>query len=262
MTPEERRQRIVSVVRDRERVSVDALAGMLDASRETIRRDLSELDALGWLRKHHGGASAVEPALSEALREGPFRERMRDALPAKRAIARTAISLFQPGDSLFIDTGTTTLVFAEELARARELTIITNSTKIAALAGRGEGNQVFLLGGRYRDDGGESLGPIAVDQARRFHAMHAVLTVGALDAAGIMDFDPEEAEIARVMTEQARDVTVLADSGKFGRSALFKVATLEAVTRLVTDAAPPRETEAALREAGVKTVLAGNREDL
>jgi DeoR family glycerol-3-phosphate regulon repressor len=256
MTPEDRRTRIVELVRARERVTVDALADLLDASRETIRRDLSELDQRGWLRKFHGGATLPEPGLYGRAEEGPFSERMRENTAAKRAIARRAISLFQPGDSLFIDTGTTTLLFAEEVARSHDLTIITNSAQIAALAARGDGNKVFLIGGRYRDAGAENLGAIAVDQVQRFHTLHAVLTVGAIDDCGISDFDEEEAELARAMIKQARRVTVLADASKFTRSSLFAVAPLTEVSRIVTDAAPSGAMERSLLAAGVDVISA------
>ncbi|BCJ90403.1 DeoR family transcriptional regulator [Terrihabitans soli] len=255
MTPEDRRNRIVELVRARERVTVDALADLLDASRETIRRDLSELDARGWLRKFHGGASLPEPGLYGRSEEGPFSERMRQNTAAKRAIARRAISLFRPGDSLFIDTGTTTLLFAEEIARSRDLTVITNSAQIASLVARGEGNSVFLIGGRYREAGAENLGTMAVEQVRRFHALHAVLTVGAIDESGISDFDEEEAELARAMIERARRVTVLADASKVACSSLFAVAPLPGVHRLITDAAPSGAMEKALVSAGVDVVL-------
>ncbi|WP_020188023.1 DeoR/GlpR family DNA-binding transcription regulator [Methylopila sp. 73B] len=256
MRPDERRERIVAMVLERERVSVDALADALDASRETIRRDLAELDGQGRLRKLHGGATLPGLSLYEPDREGPFQARLAENAAAKRAVARAAIGLFRPGDTLFVDTGTTTLLFAEELSRARGLTVITNSAAIAALASRGEDAQAFLLGGEYRDGGAECLGAMAIDQIRRFHAVHAVLTVGAVHEAGVLDYDAREAEIARAMVAQARAVTVLADASKFDRSAPFVVAPLEAISRIVTDAVPVGPIADALVAAGVEVVAA------
>ncbi|MCK0196622.1 DeoR/GlpR family DNA-binding transcription regulator [Ancylobacter sp. 6x-1] len=257
MTPRQRRDRIVELVRQHERMSVDALAEQLAASRETIRRDLAELDGRGWLRKVHGGASLPEPGSQGRVAEGPFSERLRENGPAKRAIARRAAALFRPGDSLFVDTGTTTLCFAEELALARGLTVITNSTPIAALAARGEGSTVFLIGGRYRESGGENLGPIAIEQLQRFHALHAVLTIGAIGRDGVSDFDEAEAEIARMMIRQARSVTVLADGSKFAGAGIFSVAPLAEIDRLVTDAPPPAAMADRLIADGVEVLLAG-----
>lgn len=257
MRPDDRHERIVALVRERERVSVEALSGDLQASRETIRRDLTELDRLGRLRKVHGGAVLPDPALLESAREGPFQSRLVENVAAKRMIARRAVRLFQPGETLFVDTGSTTLLFAEELAHADGLTVVTNSAAIAALAARGRDSRVFLVGGAYRSDAGQNVGPLAVEQIGRFHADHAVLTVGAASAVGFLDYDLDEADVARAMLRQAKSATVLADASKFERSGLFKVATFDAVARLVTDRSPPAPLTEALVGAGVEIVLAG-----
>ncbi len=256
MRPEERHERIVALVYSKERVSVAALASTLKASRETIRRDLTELDRRGRLRKLHGGATLPEPALLTPDREGPFQARLAQNAPAKRAVARRTARLFTPGETLFVDTGTSTLMLAEELAHACGLTVITNSAAIAALCARGRDNAVFLLGGAYRADGGESVGPLAVDQIGGFHADHAVLAVGAVTEAGLLDYDLDEAIVARAMIAQARSLTVVADASKFGRSGLFKIAPLTKVARLVCERAPPQALAAALRDAGVEVLIA------
>lgn len=237
-------------------MTVDALAELLGTSRETIRRDLTDLAERGRVRKIHGGATTAEPRFSEADVEGSFQGRLLENADAKRAIARRAIQLFQPGDTLFVDTGTTTLWFAEELSTATGLTVITNSAAIAAFAARGPSNSTFLVGGEYRADGMENLGPLAVEQISQFHAIHAVLAVGSVETVGILDFDLQEADVARAMIAQARSVTVLADASKFGRGGLIKVAGLDAVARVVTEAAPPDEIAGALNDAGTEVILA------
>jgi DeoR/GlpR family transcriptional regulator of sugar metabolism len=259
MRPEMRRERIEQVVRERARVTVDTLAELLGASRETIRRDLTDLAERGRVRKIHGGATLAETRHPETDGEGSFQARLLENADAKRAIARRAIQLFQPGDSLFIDTGTTTLRFAEELATATGLTVITNSAAIAGLAARGASNSTFLVGGEYRADGMENLGPFAVEQIANFHATHAVLAVGSIETVGILDFDVREADVARAMIAQARSVTVLADTSKFGRGGLIKLASLDAVARVVTEAEPPPDIAAALKEAGTELIFAQSR---
>lgn len=258
MRPNLRRERIEQMVRERERVTVDALAELLGTSRETIRRDLTDLAERGRVRKIHGGATLAEPrGVPEADIEGSFQGRLLEHAEAKRAIARRAIQLFEPGDTLFVDTGTTTLLFAEELAMASGLTVITNSASIAALAARGTSNSTFLIGGEYRAESTENLGPLAIDQISQFHAIHAVLAVGSIETVGILDFDLREADVARAMITQSRSVTVLADASKFGRGGLIKVAPLEAVHRVVTESEPPPAIADALEEAGVSVLKAG-----
>lgn len=256
MRPDARRERIVQIVRERERVTVDALAEVLGTSRETIRRDLTDLAERGRIRKIHGGATLTELRHLGPDIEGPFHARLLENIDAKRAIARRAVRLFEPGETMFVDTGTTTLLFAEELAEASGLTIITNSAAIAALAARGTSNTTFLIGGEYRPDGAENLGPLAVEQIGRFHAVHAVLAVGSVESVGFLDFDLGEADVARAMIAQARSVTVLADASKFGRGGLIKIAPLSAVDRVVTELEPPSEIAGALKDAGVSVILA------
>src|SRR5690348_456709 len=118
MKPEERRERIASMVRDASRASVDELAATLDISHETIRRDLAFLSARGIVRKVHGGAVDFRTAL-----ESPLHDRRSAARIEKLRIARRAAQLFRPGDSILIDSGTTTGYFAQELGKAGRFTV-------------------------------------------------------------------------------------------------------------------------------------------
>ncbi len=254
MTPEARRDGIVEIVNQKGKASVETLAGILNASRETIRRDLSELDRQGLVRKVHGGATAAEPLGFERL-EGALATRMTQNLLCKRAIAKKAAELLKPGDSLFIDTGSTTLIFAEELARIGGLTVITNSASIAAHAINGEDSRVFLIGGEYRRGGQESIGEMAVRQIGEFRATYAFLTVAAFNADGFMDQDLQQAQIARAMVKQAGRPVVLADSSKMNRLGIFEVVPSAAPVSLVTDAVSSA-LASELRERGVAIVLA------
>ncbi len=248
----DRHAKIVDTVAQKGRVSVEELARLYQVSHETIRRDLVNLDRARLLRRFHGGAAALS-----ADQEGPFSLRMTDHVEEKRRIARRAASLFSAGDSMFIDTGSTTQVFAEELAHVQGLTVITNCQRIAQALSRSQGTEVLLIGGSYRAEARECLGPLAVEQIRKLHAQHCVLTVAALDAAmGAMDFDIGEGEVARAMIERAERVTILADGSKFERRALMEVCELSAIDRLVSDRAPPPALAAALRAAQVEVIIA------
>lgn len=251
MKPHHRRERIVDLVRELTKISVDELAERMDTSKETIRRDLTLLADEGRIRKVHG--SALLPDLRE---ESAFHVRMKEAAAEKRSVGERAAELFDRGDSLFIDTGTTTLFFAEALVRKSGLTVITNSTMVAQALTRGNGeNKVFMLGGEYRGDAAENVGPLTIAQVAGFNAQHAVLTVGAITTQGVMDYSLEEVEVARAMVARAKFVTVVADSSKMEREALFSVCTLDKIDRLVVDRPPPPSLASALQEAGVEVVL-------
>jgi DeoR family glycerol-3-phosphate regulon repressor len=259
MKPEQRQDRILSALAEHRRLGVDQLANSLSVSAETIRRDLSLLARRGLLRKVHGGA-----ALIESSGEGSFQSRLGQQTAGKRRIARKAASLFGAGDTLFVDNGTTTLAFAEELATVAGVTVVTNGCHIAAamnrpsrLGSHQRRSSVFLLGGSFVADGAEAVGAMTHEQIRRFHAEHAVLTIGALDVArGAMDYDLGETDVARAMIEQARQLTIVADRSKLGRTALFEVCPLASIDRLITDAQPEGTLLDALLTAGVEVLTA------
>ena len=258
MKPVERRDRIVFLVSNHGRVSVEFLADQLSTSRETVRRDLSALAEAGRIRKFHGGATAITGE-SEPAVEAHFHARMGESIAEKRLIATRAAALFKDHDVLFIDSGSTTVFFAEALVSHRSLTVITNSILIAQTVARGDAsNTVFLLGGQYHEDLVENLGPMVVSQIAQFHARHLVLTIGSANAAGIFDFNIHEAEIARAMIERAEMVTVLADVSKFERSGIFKVCDLSRIDRIVLDKAPDPSLAFALNSAGVEVIVANS----
>jgi DeoR family glycerol-3-phosphate regulon repressor len=251
MKPLDRREKIVDLVRELTKVSVDHLAERLHASKETIRRDLTVLAEEGRIRKVHGSA-----LLPELRGESAWHVRLNESAAEKRRVGDRAAALFDSGDALFVDTGTTTLFFAEALARKAGMTVITNSILVAqALARDGGRNKVFLLGGEYRDEASENVGSLTIEQIARFSAQHAVLTIGAITVSGIMDYSLEEVEVARAMVERAKVVTVIADAAKMERQALFQVCELAQVDRLVINRMPEGELAAALRQAGVEIIL-------
>jgi DeoR family transcriptional regulator, glycerol-3-phosphate regulon repressor len=250
----DRHNEIVRLVHKTGEASVDELAHQLGVSRETMRRDLSDLDTSGRLRKFHGGARMRSNASAESSGEGPFTLRMGENTAAKRKIAYKASTMLAPGDSLFIDTGTTTLMLAEALVQLPPLVVITNSWRIAATLVGNAQHEVFLIGGAYGSDAGETLGQFAIEQIRKFRARHAFLTVGAIDHSTVMDFDAQETEIAQAMIERVETVTVLADSSKFGKQGIFEVAPWRAIGRLVCDQRPPPPIAAALEAAGTEIV--------
>jgi DeoR family glycerol-3-phosphate regulon repressor len=254
MTIKKRRSKLIEIVRRREKVSVEELATMLEASRETIRRDLTHLSEIGKILKVHGGAR-----MPHVMGEGSFKQRQSESIDAKMKIAQLAARLFHPGETLFVDTGSTTLFFAEAIANtnAKDLTFITNSTEIARTFATGDSaNRTFLLGGEFSADNSQTIGAVATKQIRSFRAHHAILTIGALDArSGAMDYNIDEAQIARAMVEQSESVTVLVDSSKLGALASFEVCPLITIDRLVTDKAPPEGILKELQTAGINVIF-------
>lgn len=248
-----RQAKIVEVIRKKEQASVVELAALLGISRETIRRDLTGLANSGKIQKVHGGA-----ALPRVFGEGSFQQRMSDNAEAKARIAVVASQMFSTGETVFVDTGSTTLYFAERLSEVSGLTIVTNSTEIAdTIASSASGNRTFLLGGEYSPGNRQTAGAMVAEQIRSFRAHHAVLTIGAMDGqTGAMDYNIEEAQVARAMIEQSESVTILVDNSKFNKLASFEVCPLSRIHRVVCDATPPDTLGEALVAAGAKITLA------
>ncbi len=245
--PAERRRLILELLRERGAVRVSALAAELGASEITIRRDLAALAAVGALERSHGGA--VLPAGREPL-VAPERA------AAKRVIGRAAAALVRPGETVFLNGGSTTLEVIRHLAVPA--TVITNNV-LAALEPLRE-VELILLGGHVRADpaGRTVVGPFAAELLRRTFAGRAILGVGGLAAeAGVTTPVAAEAEIATRMIEHTRGpVVIVADRSKVGAVADFAICSMERVDVLVTDAEPPEAERRAL--AGAEIVVAGS----
>jgi DeoR/GlpR family transcriptional regulator of sugar metabolism len=250
MKPDERQRQIAAIISQLGHQSVEALASRFAVSAETIRRDLAFLVETSAVQKVHGGARALRMHA-----EGSFEERMAEDATAKKMIGQKLAALIEPGETLFIDTGTTTLSCAEALKSVTGLTIITNSVRIAQAFGLSGDTKVILLGGRFAAGNGQSVGATTIAQIAEFRADRAILTPAAIDPeVGIMDSDLDEAQVARAMYTHARSTVVVAASSKFGRRAVHRVCRFQEVDILVTDQLATGALASLLHDAGV-TVL-------
>ena len=231
-------------------ISISLLADRLGVSSETVRRDVRPLARDGSVVRIHGAVG-----LAGQIGEAPFQRRMRENADAKQAIARTVARRISDGESVMFDTGTTTSFVARELIRHRGLTVITNSLDISRTLATINGNRVFMAGGELRKDSGAAFGSSVLEFVSRFSVRHAIISAGAVDAGGVMDFDVEEAELARIMLARAEQNIVVTDHSKFGRRGLVRIARLEKIAEIVTDRAPQGPLQQALDTSGTKVSL-------
>lgn len=255
MNQTDRQRAIVDLVRDEDVTRVTDLAGRLGVSDETIRRNVKGLVEGGLLMRSHGSVALTEPAT-----EPPFMRRMRVNASAKRALASAVAGLVQDGQTVMIDTGSTTAFVAEALAARKRLTVVTNSLEIARhLLGSGE-RRIYMAGGEMRADLAATVGPEAEGFIRRFRADLAILSIGGIDArAGFTDFDLEEARIARAMIESCERTIVAADDSKFGRRAPVSVCKPSEIGTVVTEAVPASDLNDWLSSQGVAVLTPANR---
>ncbi len=247
-----RQAAILRAVRGRGSASVAELARALDVSDETVRRDLAALVEEGLLVRFHGGV-----ALPTLPHEPSFGQRMATNAEAKQAIARRAAREVLNGDSVMLDTGSTTAYVGRALVDHRDLLVVTNCVDIARSLATRNGNRVYMAGGELRADDGAALGPSAAAFVSQFRVRLAILSVGAIsDALEMMDYDLAEAEFSRVVIDRAERVIVVADASKFGRQGLVRVCDADRIDMLITDSPPPPEAQARLEAAGVAIVVA------
>ncbi|MBI3899409.1 MAG: DeoR/GlpR transcriptional regulator [Gammaproteobacteria bacterium] len=240
MWQEQRYRCIRSLLATYQQVSTDQIVTELGVSRETVRRDLLELEALGELKRVHGGAIKVED-------EPPIEERVHTRVKFKRAIARLTASMVSSGQTLFIDAGSTTVILAEELAKLSGLTIITNSFDVAISMRNGreqrdKANELIVLGGVLDDRAPATVGSLTVAEIYRYRADIALLSPVGVDLEhGATNFDHQEADVARAMVAGAERVFILADYSKIGLASRVAYCPVKRIDLLITNSKAAEE---------------------
>lgn len=234
---EERRAHILEMVNARGRVTVTELAEELNVTQPTIRKDISSLDEQHKLRRTHGGALAARP-----LYETQIDTRRSANADGKARISQACLALIKENDSIFLDSGTTTLGIAEALAAeaeggrfGRSLNVLTNSVPVArALANIGTIHHT-LLGGQLRPIADSLVGPVALQAARQFTVNLAFIGVTGIAGDQFSVADLGEADLKRSLLGQAHRVVVPMDVSKMGLTDFVTLCRLDEISTLVTD---------------------------
>jgi DeoR family transcriptional regulator, fructose operon transcriptional repressor len=251
MFSEERRSRILELIRARKKVTVHELCQLLEVSPATVRGDLRDLDREGLLVRTHGGAleksqTGYEPICSQRSAN----------LTAKRAIAVAARRYVADGDTILLDTGTTTLELAQQLTPMQQLRVVTNDLEIARVLEGVSGVEVVLLGGTLRQGYHCTVGPTGVRALADLRVDSAFLATNSLSVeAGATTPDLQQAETKRAMCAIAGKVIMLCDSSKLGRASFARFADPSQIDILVTERMSEADG-AAWQEQGVEVVLA------
>ena len=216
MLAEERFAMILDLLAQKRSATVLELCDALDASESTIRRDLTQLDRQGLLKKVHGGATLVgRTVLAD---EPPMAAREEQSVEEKRLIARAAAAMITEKDFIFLDAGSTTLALARELSGpALDARYVTNGVAHARLLAQ-KGCRVFLVGGLLRPETEAIIGAAALHSLQQYNFTKAFLGANgvALDA-GFTTPDPEEAAVKAAVVRRAREAWFLVDDSKFAR---------------------------------------------
>lgn len=233
--------------------TVSELMRALNVSDETVRRDIKAMANKGLVERVHGGV-----ILPHLMREPAFQKRLDQNAEAKRAIARLAATQVRDGDSLMMDTGSTTAYVARALSDHHDLFLVTNCVEIARTVANGnKGSRVYVAGGELRADDGATFGVTALDFVRRFRTRYAIVSIGAIHLdGGLMDYHLPEAEFCQAVIAHAAHVIVVADHSKFENQAPVKVCDFQQIGTLITDKAPPEGIRRRLQDAEVRLLSA------
>ncbi|MBI2915016.1 MAG: DeoR/GlpR transcriptional regulator [Firmicutes bacterium] len=233
--------------------SIGFLSSELGVSETTIRRDLGKLQTKGLLSKTYGGATSN----SRARFELSFASRETEKEAEKQAIGAAAASLIDDGDTIIIDSGTTTMQVARFIGRRADLMVATTALNVALeLEGRA-GITVILTGGTLRAKTHALVNPLALDVLKQINADKAFVGVGGVSVeSGITSADFADAEVKRAIRAASQKLVVVADHSKFNRRAAALVFPLSGVDVLVTDDKAPPEELKRIREAGISVVVA------
>ncbi|HEY1721229.1 MAG TPA: DeoR/GlpR family DNA-binding transcription regulator [Magnetospirillaceae bacterium] len=255
MLERERHQLIQKLVDERSIIGVGDLVELLGASEATVRRDINAMAERGEIKRVRGGAEALQARHRAHLAGVPF-EMSRDiCVPQKRAIARAAAGMIQPGESIIINGGTTTWRLVEFLRHA-DLDILTNSFPIAAELLATGNSRITLPGGTIYREQNTVISPYQSDVVSHFWASTMFTGCFGINTFGLMETDPQYVQCGIRLLERAERLVVMADSRKLRQRSSMIVAGIDRVTTLITDSgAQPEELET-LRRAGVDVTVA------
>jgi DeoR family transcriptional regulator of aga operon len=248
MLNEERRQKIQQILSVKKRVLVGEVSQEFGTSQVTIRKDLEILEKRGILTRVHGGAILN----SSASQDLALTEKERMHTNEKRRIAYLAESFISPGDTIILDSGSTTTQLAHLLKYKKGITLITNAVNIASELAASE-LTVILTGGMLRERSFSLVGPIAEDSLQSITADKLFLGVDGIDFEfGLTTPNILEARVNKMMIRAAAQVIVLADSSKFGRRSVGVIDSLDTIDRIVTDSNISKEYLQGLSELGIE----------
>ena len=249
----ERLDRLRGILRETTVVRVDELCASLDVSPATVRRDLEELERRGEAKRVHGGAVATQ---KKAYEELVFDDKTAIAQDEKARIARKALALIGPRDTIYLDGGSTVLQLARLLGEHTGITVVTNSLRAASELGA-SGPRLILIGGELRRLSQTMVGPLTRFMLEELHIDKAFMgTIGISLEDGLTTTDPGEAYTKELVMQRAREVVLLADSNKVGTVTFARAGTLSDVDTLVTDGPLPAEYDEFCTKNGVSVEVA------
>jgi DeoR family ulaG and ulaABCDEF operon transcriptional repressor len=249
MHERERHRIILSAVQEKSVVTIQDISELTEASEATIRRDIAALHVQGKIRRVRGGAEAVHPPQLGNLAARPFRVSEAVNIDKKRAIARQAVDLCEPGEAIIINGGTTTFQMVHFMA-AHRLQVMTNSFAIAEHLVKHSKNSVTIPGGAIYREQSLILSPFDNDTIRNFYARRMFIGAQGVGPLGIMESDALVIQSEQKLMHQADELVVMVHR----RSSLI-LCSLDRVSTIITDDGISQEAVRMIEDAGVSLVV-------
>ena len=238
------------MLNEQQKIVIPELCAYFNISPATIRNDLNELQESGLLKRTHGGAILNKQVSSE----NAFVKTV-DHLAEKQAFAEYALTLVNDGDTIVLDTGTTTMELARLLHKRKRLTIVLNDIQIAAMLESTCDANIVLIGGYMRKGLHCTVGPMASRSLADLKVDRAFIATNGLTIDGLSTPDMYQADVKQSMIRIANHVVVLADSSKLGVSAFQMFARLKDLDMLITDSGADESELSKFRDRGLEVVV-------
>lgn len=247
-----RQEEILEIVNKKKQATVEELATELFVSGATIRRDLSAMEKQGLIKRSHGGAIPFRSSAEESA----FAIREQENTLAKRVIANLAFRLVKNGDSVFLDSSTTTGFLIPLLNNLKYLSVTTIGLKNALLLSQTNSIKIYIAGGQISNHSNSITGTDTIDYISRIHADVAFISCSGVNlAAGFTDADIEQSKLKQQMRKNSSVVAMLCDSNKFGKTFMCTDFSFGEIDYLVTDKKPPEEYLERIEKSGCKLLM-------
>ncbi len=246
-----RRTEILEMVENAGQVSVLELSKKYSISEVSIRNDLSHLEQKGLLIRTRGGAIKRQPVNFDLNLNSKLKKHYKE----KKRIGKKAAEMVNEGDTIVIDSGSTTLEIANNLLEFNSLTVITNSLPIAEKLSENENINVIVPGGILRQEMRSLVGSMTEKNLKELYADIAFLAVDGIDSEhGISTPNIEEASIGKTLTEIAKKVVVVTDSSKFLSRSMAKITDIQFISTIITDIKIPKEEHRKLIDKKIEVI--------
>jgi len=232
MLQNQRREKILELIKEDGHAKVTNLSRIFKVTEVTIRQDLENLEKDGFILREHGGAYLKD--IDRNVRN--FEVQNRDNLAEKQLIAKKAVEFIQDGDTIILDSGSTTTEIARLISGYRNLTVITNALNIAIILGVQTGINIIVTGGEFKAPTISLTGQKAADF---FHNLHVdklfLATAGIALKSGLTYPGISDICVKRAMIESADITYLVADSTKIGKNSFASLGAVSLIDYLITD---------------------------